>query len=306
MATMIVFGAPDPEAALAERLARGAGWTVAYATVKGVRVHPGNAYAADDVPWAPGELPPDSIVLFECGGAPGTPGAVLEPGKRVTRLDHHRPGDPGYGRPPAEFLEASSVGQLLSLLARRGLLPRMEAGTRLDLAEGDLAFGDDRWQIGDGDMGAAVPPEIVMAAAADHCLEAAYRGLCPGVDPEALMRWRAESRAAFQKRPVADVLADVESARRRLRAAVERCDGARLEYADFRGEHIPELPEAACREGIAFLSTIRDRDGREKVILQAAPADLVRRFLAGEVVPGLQNVYGDPARGFAGGYTAAK
>jgi hypothetical protein len=42
--------------------------------------------------------------------------------------------------------------------------------------------------------------------------------------------------------------------------------------------------------------------GREKVVLQAAPADLVRRFLAGEVVPGLKDMYGAPERGFAGGY----
>lgn len=44
--------------------------------------------------------------------------------------------------------------------------------------------------------------------------------------------------------------------------------------------------------------------GREKVVLQAVPqgSDLVHRFLAGEIVPGLKDYYGDPARGFAGGY----
>jgi hypothetical protein len=38
------------------------------------------------------------------------------------------------------------------------------------------------------------------------------------------------------------------------------------------------------------------------VVLMAAPPDLVRRFLSGEIVPGLVDYYGDPARGFAGGY----
>jgi hypothetical protein len=121
-------------------------------------------------------------------------------------------------------------------------------------------------------------------------------------------------------------MADVERARYALRRAAEyvcpECGGhgcdqydadlpcqycggrtdLRLEYADLRGRDIPELPEAACREGTAFLATQRDRDGREKVVLQAAGPDLVRRFLAGEIVPGLIDYYGDPERGFAGGY----
>lgn len=33
--------------------------------------------------------------------------------------DQGRPGDPGYGCPPAEFLPASSVGQVMADLARR-------------------------------------------------------------------------------------------------------------------------------------------------------------------------------------------
>jgi len=33
---------------------------------------------------------------------------------------------------------------------------------------------------------ATIPEDIVMVAAADHCLEAAIRGRCPGVDPDDL------------------------------------------------------------------------------------------------------------------------
>lgn len=76
------------------------------------------------------------------------------------------------------------------------------------------------------------------------------------------------------------------------------------EYADLRGEHIPELPEAAAREGIPFISDQTDRDGRKKVVLMAAPPELVKRFMSGQIVPGLVDVYGDPSRGFSGGYTA--
>jgi hypothetical protein len=205
--------------------------------------------------------------------------------------------------------------------------------------------------------------ELLLVAAADHCLEPAYRGRCPSVDIFKLREWRAESRAAFQKRPVEAVKADINNATALLRSAVlknridklqeisdrngwiawnakplkisENCFVAgswrivrdelnvrRLtqysvvseseeaevlacpikEYADLRGMDIPELPEAAVIEGIPFLADQTDRDGRKKVVLMAAPAELVKRFLAGELVPGLIDLYGDPARGFAGGY----
>jgi len=147
------------------------------------------------------------------------------------------------------------------------------------------------------------------------------------VDPDALMRWRAKSRAAFQSRPVAAVLADVVAARARLldaygtpcrecggrggaigggslEAVGEPCHAAGVHAADLRGPTIPELPEAACREGIPYLATVRDRDGREKVVIGAASPYLIRRFLAGGIVPGLVDYYGDPDRGYAGAYIA--
>ncbi len=102
----------------------------------------------------------------------------------------------------------------------------------------------------------AVPRDVMLIAAADHCLAAAYRGECPGVDPDALMRWRAESRAAFQRRPVEAVLADIAAATERLRAA-RGSDG----IADLGNSTVPEAPEAACRAGIPFLAVVTERDG---------------------------------------------
>src|SRR5690606_37923801 len=64
-----------------------------------------------------------------------------------------------------------------------------------------------------------IPQRYVFAAAADHCLAAAYRGECPGVDTDALMRWRVAVRAEHQGRPVDELLDDVEQARVRLLAA---------------------------------------------------------------------------------------
>src|SRR5690606_24589180 len=94
-----------------------------------------------------------------------------------------------------------------------------------------------------------------------------------------LMRWRAASRAAFQQRAVDDLLADVEQARARLLAAPVVVLNERLDAQDLRGEHVPELPEAAAREGLAYLATVADRDGRQKIVLGAANAETVRAFL---------------------------
>jgi hypothetical protein len=243
-----------------------------------------------------------SIILVECGLDPTIDWTGLDNPAQVgcaaivARIDHHRPGDPGYGKPPAEFLAASSIGQALTLLNGRVRYTKY-----------------DQWISGhDGCPASSIPTAIVLAAAADHCLEAAYRGLCPGVDPDALMQFRAEQRAAFRKAPVDQVLAEIETARARLRASNAHVyeddgDGIIGTYADLRGESIPELPEAACREGIPFLADQNDRNGRKKVVLMAAPqgSDLVQRFMAGEIVPGLTDYYGDPARGFAGGYLPA-
>lgn len=351
-----VVGAPDTERAASIQLLEAAGIPVHYACAGESMVHPGNAYQADRI--SP-PLPPDCHVWrIECDG-PAFAG--VDP-SHITVIDHHRPGDPGYGRPPADFLPASSLGQVIALLAAAGRLPdwpRIDhSGTtlvsqpdtvRFSLLRADAQIGGGMWVVHDpshrGDQPWAIAPrDHVLAAAADHCLEAAYRGRCPGVDPDTLMRWRVEQRAAHQGRPVEEVLADIDAARQRLREAAdasmrvsgqysrdyghtflatvrvgfhvvrrhggwaseaEARDAVRdFRVADLRGESIPELPEAACREGIPFLATVRERGGREKVVLQAAPPDLVERFLAGEVVPGLVGYYGDPARGLAGGYVA--
>jgi hypothetical protein len=79
------------------------------------------------------------------------------------------------------------------------------------------------------------------------------------------------------------------------------CNGGWLDVADLRGRPIPELPEAACREGIAYLATVEEK-GRRKIVLGAAAPETVRLFMAGDLAGNLSGIYGDPARGFAGGY----
>lgn len=254
---MWILGAPDVEMAAIESILKKAGQQVSYAISKnGKRVHVGNAYQA---------IPPveqfDEIYFVETD-------CKIE----GVHIDHHRPGDVGYGRPPVEFFEASSIGQVLTELTRLGI----------------LFYSYKGWYISECII---TLEEALFIAAADHCLAAAYRNECPGVDAEELMEWRIKSRAKHQGRSYQEVLLDVERARQILISAI-----------DLRGQSIPELPEAACREGIPFLANVRDIDGREKVVLQAAHPDLIKRFMNGEIISGLVDYYGDPARGFAGGY----
>jgi hypothetical protein len=215
-----VLGAPDPEMEAIERLLREVGETVAYATVNGVRVHPGNAYAAQCLE-AQGYS--GHVYEIECAVdvLHGAPHVGVDSDATVTRIDHHRPDDLGYGLPPARFLLGSSIGQVIAECACLHLLPptwRRVARTAKesrhsialydDVVHGAYGFGyapwSGEWAIMVGfPWSAVIPREIIYVAAADHCLAAAYRGECLGVDPDALMRWRVETCAAHQGRPFA-------------------------------------------------------------------------------------------------------
>lgn len=194
-----ILGASDPEMELIEKLLRECGETFVYATdERGERVRGGTAYKAR------AEIPAGvrRVYLVECDVA--TPEGV----ERVV-IDHHRPEDPGYGRHPEGFFEASSIGQTIRRLGQVAEYP--DEWERVAVARhphwcGALERQGGRFVVRtvsrDGDPGAddddaatacVIPREYVLAAAADHCPAAAYRGECPGVDPDELMRWRAES-----------------------------------------------------------------------------------------------------------------
>lgn len=219
MTRLWILGAADPEMQAIEALLRECGETVGYATDDvGCRVTPRNMYRATHVD-TPDSDPVDAAAhecyLVEC--------AVADVAGKV--LDHHRPGDPGYGRPPSEFLAASSIGQVIAELARMWNLRRRWDGVRYrglgwdgsvedgigeGLTEGEYRYGrwgthtdgidgleygtahdaeGPDWVVGapwGNHTGVVIPLDLVYVAAADHCLGAAYRGECPGVDPDAL------------------------------------------------------------------------------------------------------------------------
>lgn len=179
--------------------------------------------------------------------------------------DHHNEGDPGYGMPPERYLEGSSLGQVLKLL---GLTPT---------------------------------PQQRIIAAADHCLRHAYAGLCPGIDPKELAAWRERSRA--EPRGVT-----VEEMQNRIQEAIEvlkrqpriRIAGEEVAWFSLADPFPEEIPEASARLGIPFCYVEKPtKTRRGKSGIMSAGPKVIETFMR---ECGLQDVYGDPARGYAGGY----
>ena len=221
-------------------------------------------------------IPPDALVCVECGPAPE--GAVI--------IDHHRPGDPGYGVAPEEYLAGSSLGQTLRAL---GVEPE---------------------------------PDDLIIAAADHCLRAAYQGRCPGVEPDAVRTYRARQRARYlrglsrgapARAAVAAYLRPGPGSQDAWVAALIECQAATASalrelpevelgghpVRDARADVLPELPEVSAVEGIDVVYAVGVRRGvfGEAEIVAAWMAAAEQGQVLGESVVG---VYGDPVRGYAG------
>lgn len=266
---LFILGAPDPEMSHIETLLQDLNQAVCHATVgpAALRVAPGTAYQANGFVLASGRLEEIAYraVLVECAVSQSYRPAGWT---GSIHIDHHRPGDPGFDLPPEQYWEGSSIGQVCNLL------------------------------------GVDPTPELRMVAAADHCLGAAYKGKCPGVNVTKLAIWRAEERAAFQRRHVDDILEDVHTAIKALHAAPESdlAPGA----ADLRslpGGTVAELPEASVITGKAAVALVTERDGRKKVVLLGASPEQVLAFRERAPGAGLVGQYdGGPNRGFAGAY----
>ncbi len=355
-----ILGASDPEMEAIQSLLKECGERFVYAVVHNAntseRCHPGNAaharaYVPNDlIEHGAGESVALDVYRVEWGPlALVTAGGLFyaEDGTDLSDIpsvyvrdhviDHHHPGDPGFGRPASEFLQASSIGQVVSALARLEALPI--AWRTSDAMDDTLPLpgtiqGDGRscvviQGLHGSRLEIMLPAGIVYTAAADHCLGAAYRGECPGVDPDALMRWRVTQRARHQGKPESAILADIERARTALsdadrillcgprvsgvcRGCAIKCestvDDPSWDYcecprvADMRETHVPELPEAGTRDGIAYIAQgLPGPDGRAKIVCSGT-VEVIQAFFGWAAREGLVGAYGDPARGFAGAY----
>ena len=245
-----VLGAPDHEMQEIERVCKEHGIQYGYATMGGSIVHTHEAYQATSVT---GLVPSGSHVVFVECSVMGLPAH--------DRIDHHQPGDPGYGMPPERFFEGSSLGQFLTLL---GMQPTQRQR---------------------------------VIAAADHCLTAAYAGQCPGVTPDELRAFREETRCRARSLAREELVRQIDEAINALKCA------PKIRLADTDVAWLEEPPAEVSKTNthinMPYVYLRKQDDGRVKAGIRSAPAPVVAEWLDR---CGLNDTYGDPARGFAGGY----
>lgn len=262
---MVVFGNADPEEQAARKVAEEAGFVTATATVGGKKVGADSAYYADGFVVDSGDIAAVSLaIIFECSAAAVTSSTNINV---VALCDHHHLGDPGYGLTPERYWEASSLGQLCTL------------------------------------MGAERTHERELIAVGDHCPAAGYAGLCPGVTSNELFRSRLRNKALFRNKSTIDIVLQIKTATRLLQKAPVRHGVCDLLGA---GE-IDELPEAALIASVAYVASLPDTNrggvetGDTKIIFGGRTTpEMVKRFEEwGNSLSNKVAIYADPERGFA-------
>lgn len=146
-------------------------------------------------------------------------------------------------------------------------------------------------------MGIEPTQQHRVIAAADHCLMHAYQGRCPGVTADELRAWRTMSRAAARGLQEGELTAQIAQASVTLKGA-ERIELGGVPVA-FLEEVPPETAEASARDGVPYAYVQRRPDGTVKAGIQSAPPEAIQAWMDN---CGLKGIYGDPQRGFAGGY----
>ena len=308
-----VLGAEDPEMDAIQLLLTACGEKFVEAFCDGARVTPANAYRGDDLSQPASHV--QELVFVECWVK-----GLSEVSH--SHIDHHRPGDYGYGVAPRNAVRASSLGQTISRLAA-GCHPFSTWAEVIDdVFVEDYTDGPGRilaYDEGvcvrtlDADTGKLVwrriPNVLAATAAGDHCLAAAYAGQCRGVSVDELRMVRTVAKANFLKIGIGEMLGRLTEARRILSHAPIIKIGD-YDVVDLRGKFVAELPEVACQRGCAYIAEAppdKARPNDRKIVLGGCGEGThpgkgpVEAFLAG-AIPELVDLYGDPVRGFAGGY----
>ncbi|NVL49982.1 hypothetical protein F2S72_09545 [Pseudomonas syringae pv. actinidiae] len=187
---------------------------------------------------------------------------LYEPGRDIV-VDHHNIGDPGYACPPSEFWEGSSIGQVANLIGRSS-------------------------------------PEAFNTAASDHCLSAAMRGECRGIDPDDLMTWRITARAAMGEMQPWMLKRMINRAVERVQS-LPRIKFCGCEIVDGTFEKTPELRDAAAIARLPILTTRKSAAGNVKVGLYGAEPQLVVEWMKMmNEADYVEHTYGNPFREYAG------
>lgn len=305
----LLLGAKDPEMDLIEEIARKLAWEYNYAQKDGLRVNPGNAYDANNIGR--------DMILVECSGKDLT-------GRKI---DHHNPGDPGFGKDTKQFFPASSLGQIVGL-AYEGAdsLPEALELNRKLAAENygenssinsimfkGIKFDGSKWIVDLDGVKVIVPPRFVLQAAADNCLASGYAGQCPGIDISKLKELQVDNIAKATVSSHQAVIEAVRKFEQLLRTSSKQNFGNGEAVFDLRAVNLGEgysldylaLKEAAARGAQVYL--IKHRTSKTEppfIMLNGNPTpNIVQHFVSAFASEtGLVRVSGNPQRGYAIGY----
>lgn len=312
-APLLILGVADPEMNEIERLAREVELRIYQACKNNHPVNRSNAYEANkfrQISGTPSRLGNflhnrrRTLLFIECQ-SPGLE-KKLETQRdnkgaaSIRKIDHHNPGDHGYQHPSSHFLSGSSLGQFLKTMICewgydfKGIRWRTDSRRRSD----GFFYNRGRWWIHSNGRSGCIPTRMVLIAAGDHCLPQAYRGRCPGVDPDHLMRFRITLRGLKHNRNPKEIESQISYTRMLLRKI--SVNGV-ADLTNTPSGSLPEAPEAATREGITALCRVRNKpDGRDKLLVIGSEyPEQIKRWMAAQEAYA-QRVYGSPARGYAG------
>lgn len=182
-------------------------------------------------------------------------------GTPLRRFDHHNEGDAGFSVSPSEYLKGSSLGQVLTFLNKTPTATQK------------------------------------MIAAADHCLGAAYQGLCPEVDPDELLYLRGVMFANYRQCSVGDIMTAISDA---ITWAKENFKEGRVLSME------PALRPNMLAEACAYLGYPLEYcditwEGKVKHMLKGGSPEQIHQFMSVQEEKG-HTVYGNPYRGYAGAY----
>ncbi|MBI2108691.1 MAG: hypothetical protein HYT93_00720 [Parcubacteria group bacterium] len=263
MKELFVLGAHDPEMVRIIALLEGAGKNFIYAKKDGERVRSGTAYEANNKDEIPDTV---RVIFVECEVAGVMPSF---------RIDHHRPGDPGYDKRPEEYLLGSSLGQLCAYLER------------------------------------TPTEEDTVIAAMDHCFHAAVKGLCPGVSPSAVLKMKIEKIAEGYNCSTKEVEKEIRRFQEIISTSETILIGDQSVHdvigslgVGYTLQLLTALTAATIERKAVLLHAFDTKGGPEKLILGGDVHEKTVRYFMQIWAPAnsLEKIFGTPSRGYAGGY----
>lgn len=292
-----LIGAKDPEMDVIEGILMAMEYNYIYAKEDGIRVHPTNAYKANEI-----DTHLNNIIFIECDVSGNNR-------RKGLSLDHHNFGDYGFKKSYKHFLEASSVGQLFKLILMYDYEKAIEIfdlETQKKVSNQKKYYYENKnWKYDSKEKTIIIPNRIVEIAAIDHCLQYAYNGKCKGVDSKKLLNIRITSLAANFNVAYDDILENFEFISQLIKDRREEIIdlthinlyiGYSLSYLIIR--------EASLYNNIPVaVKTKNDKNCNGKIMFFSLSAiqvkDIIKKSTFGKYI--LYDMFGVPVRGYAGG-----